>query len=76
MQDLRAVLCEDIQRLRDGKIEPKTLNAVVQASGTVIRSISLELSAMRLAGRTPQSAFLNQVTNGNAMANGKPRSKQ
>jgi hypothetical protein len=58
MNDIRAMLCEEIQSLRDGKSDPKRVQAISSATSRILTSIKLELDYAKLQSRKPHVGFI------------------
>ena len=58
MNDIRAMLCEEIEKLRNKETAPSNVNAIVNATGKIISSIKLEIEFAKLTNRDPVSKFL------------------
>lgn len=58
MNDMRTMLCETIQELRDNKTTPANVNAIVNATGKIISTIKLELEYAKLLNRQPVNSFV------------------
>lgn len=54
VNDLRAVLSEQIKLLRTNKTTPSAANAVTNASGKIFASIKLEIELCKLLGIPPR----------------------
>jgi hypothetical protein len=51
--ELRSMLAEQMIALKNGKADPKHVNAMVNAAGKIIGSVRLELEYARMVGVTP-----------------------
>jgi hypothetical protein len=58
MNDMRAMLCEEIQNIRDGKQTAANLNAIVNATGKVLSTIKMEIEVAKLANKQPKIGFI------------------
>jgi hypothetical protein len=58
MTDLRATLGDQITKLRAGKGDPKTANAIVNAAGKIIASVRLEMDYAKMVGAAPRIQLL------------------
>jgi hypothetical protein len=63
VQELRETLSKQIILLRDGKAEPKNVNAIVNAAGKVLSSIRLEMEYARMLGVIPRISAFKQLPN-------------
>lgn len=59
LSELRAILSEDIDRVRAGEATAANVNAVSNAIGKFISTVKLEMEYQRLAGKTPNIALLD-----------------
>ena len=59
INDLRIIMAEEIQRIRDGKTTAANVNAITNAAGKILSSVKLELEYNKIQGRTTQIAFIN-----------------
>lgn len=53
MNEIRALLADEIQKLRKKTTTPASLNAIVNATGKIISTIKLELEYAKLVGKSP-----------------------
>lgn len=56
--DLRSVLAEQIQKLREGKISPAHANAIANSTGKWISSVRLEMEAAKMTGKQIRFPYL------------------
>lgn len=61
IDDLRVILSEEIEKIRNGKTTAANVNAITNATGKILSSVKLELEYGKLHGRTPQIAFINSA---------------
>jgi hypothetical protein len=61
VNDLRSILCNEIDKLRAGKTTPVNVNAITNATGKVLSSIKLEMEYYKLAGLTPDLKFIKAL---------------
>lgn len=59
LDEIRAVLSDEVERLRTGQSTAATANAVTNAVGKILSSVKLEMEYLRLSGRKPDIALLN-----------------
>lgn len=59
LDDIRAILSDEIARLRSGESTPAMASAVTNAAGKILSSISLEIKYQQAAGRTVNVPMLN-----------------
>ena len=53
VSDLRDLLVEEIEKLRNGESNPVALNSISKAVGVYLNSVRLELEACKIAGTIP-----------------------
>lgn len=58
MNDIRAMLCQEIQSLRNKQTTPSSVNAIVNATGKIISTIKLELEYAKLVNKEPAMTFI------------------
>ena len=56
--ELRCILSEQIQKVRNGVGDVKAINAICNATGKIIQSVRLEMDYCKLVGATPKSEFM------------------
>jgi hypothetical protein len=62
MNDIRNMLCEEIEKLRQKQTTPSNVNAITNATGKILSTIKLELEYAKLLGQKPKnSGFLELV---------------
>ena len=59
LDDIRALLSDEIDRLRSGESTPAQSGAVTNAAGKILSSISLEMKYLHMAGRKVNIPMLN-----------------
>ena len=59
IEGLRAIMSDEIRRLRDGETTAASANAVSNAAGKILSTIKLEMEYARLAGRKPAIPMLD-----------------
>jgi len=59
MSELRAVLSEEIDKVRDKKTTPQVLKAITNAIGKYLFSVKLELDYCKMTGKTPHLRLLD-----------------
>lgn len=59
LNDMRAILSDEIERLRSGESTPATAGAVTNAVGKILSSIKLEMDYLHAAGRKVDIPLLN-----------------
>jgi 3-methyladenine DNA glycosylase Mpg len=58
MNDIRAILCDEIEKLRDNKTTAANVNAVTNATGKILSTIKLEMEYAKLTNKNPVSTFV------------------
>lgn len=58
VEDLRAFLTEELQRVSGGDITPAVANASANLAGKVLSSVKMELEYNKMTGASPNIAFL------------------
>lgn len=58
LNDLRAILSDEIVKIRAGESTPATVNAVTNASGKILSTVKLEMEYFKLIGKTPNIPML------------------
>jgi hypothetical protein len=53
MNEIRALLSNEIEKLQNKTTTPASLNAIVNATGKIISTIKMELEYARLVGKSP-----------------------
>ena len=61
INDLREILIDEIQNLRDGLTTPATINAITNATGKIFSSVKLEMEYAKLKGKKPGVKLLEEV---------------
>ncbi len=61
VEELRAFLAEDLQRVSQGEITPAVANASANLSGKILQSVKLELEYNAAVGAQPNISFLGQI---------------
>lgn len=57
--DLRAMLTEEIGKLRAGGTTAANLNALTNATGKILSTVKLEIEYNKLLGQTPHIDFIS-----------------
>lgn len=57
MNDIRELLAEQIDSLREEKTTAGTVNAMCNATGKFLATIKLEMEFARMIGRQPEGTF-------------------
>lgn len=58
VNDMRLILADEIQKIRDGKTTAANVNAIVNASGKILTTIKMEIEYNKLIGKTPNIDFI------------------
>ena len=58
MDDLRMILSEQINRLKQGNTTAANVNAITNATGKILSTIKLEMEYAKLTGRKPIIPFI------------------
>lgn len=58
MNQLRDILCEEIDSLRDKKTTAANVNAVVNATGKILTTVKMEIEYAKVMGRRPLMSFI------------------
>lgn len=58
MNDIRAMLCAEIEKLIEQKTTPANVNAITNATGKILSTIKLEIEVGKLTNRKPNTSFL------------------
>ncbi len=61
---LRVILSDEIQKLRDGETNAAAVNAISNASGKYLSSVKLELEIYKMIGKPPDVSGLLPNRNG------------
>jgi hypothetical protein len=59
INDMRLILAEEIQKVRDGKTTAGNVNAIVNACGKILTTVKMELEYNKLLGNTPFIPFID-----------------
>jgi len=59
VNDMRLILADEIQKIREGKTTAANVNAIVNASGKILTTIKMEIEYNKLIGKTPNIEFIN-----------------
>lgn len=58
MNQLRDLLCEEIDKVRTEKTTAANVNAIVNATGKILTTIKMEMEYAKLKGQQPQMKFI------------------
>jgi len=59
LQELRGILSDEIDKIRDGTTTAAACNAVTNATGKLLSTIKLELEYCKLVGKVPNIPMLS-----------------
>lgn len=62
INDLREILSQEIDKLREGKTTPASINAITNATGKIFSSIKLQMEYAKLLGEKPNIKFIGEST--------------
>lgn len=68
INNLRTILAEEINKLREGSTTPANVNAITNATGKILSTVKLEMEYHKLLGKVPDIDFI-KVKNGKSIAN-------
>ena len=54
LNELREILSDEIQKIRENKTTPANVNAITNATGKILTSIKLEMEYAKLLGKKPE----------------------
>lgn len=58
MNEIRNLLCEEIDALREKKTTPANVNAIVNATGKILTTIKMELEYAKSVGKQANMQFI------------------
>ncbi|MCC6254831.1 MAG: hypothetical protein IT276_07955 [Ignavibacteriaceae bacterium] len=58
INDLREILSQEIDKLREGKTTPASINAITNATGKIFSSIKLQMEYAKILGEKPNIKFI------------------
>lgn len=58
INDLREILSQEIDKLREGNTTPASINAITNATGKIFSSIKLQMEYAKLLGEKPDIKFI------------------
>ena len=61
INDLRIILSEEIEKLRNGETSAANVNAVTNATGKILSTVKLEMEYIKLTGGLPDIPFLKKL---------------
>ncbi len=61
VHDLRAILAEEINKIRNNKTTAVNLNALSNAVGKILSSLRIQLEYSKLINKKPDISFINLI---------------
>jgi len=61
ISDLRDILCDEIDKLRNDKTTAANVNAVTNATGKILSTIKVQMEYAKLTGIKPQMDFIKKL---------------
>ena len=61
INDLRNILCEEINKLRNNKTTAANVNAITNATGKVLSTIKVQMEYAKLSGVEPKMNFIKAL---------------
>ncbi len=58
LNEIRAVLADEIKKIRDGNTTAANVNAISNATGKILSTVKIEMEYAKLLGRTPNIPLL------------------
>lgn len=58
IRELREILCQQIDDLRDKKTTPANVNAIVNATGKILTTVKMEMEYAKMTNRSPDMGFM------------------
>jgi len=58
INDIRVILAEEIQKIREGQTTAANVNAITNATGKILSTIKLEIEYGKLIGTVPVIPFI------------------
>lgn len=58
LNDIRAVLTDEIKKIREGTTTAANVNAISNATGKILSTVKLEMEYYKLIGKTPHIPLL------------------
>jgi len=69
VNDLRCILAEEIEKIRNGNTTAANVNAIVNATGKILTTVKMEIEYNKLIGKTPIIPFICSVVDNGQPAN-------
>lgn len=63
INDLRAILADEIEKIRSGATTAANVNAIVNATGKILTTVKMEIEYNKLIGKTPNIDFISAQKN-------------
>ena len=61
VNDLRAILTEEIEKIRTGQTTAANVNAITNATGKILSSVKMEIEYNKLIGKTPKIEYFDKI---------------
>jgi hypothetical protein len=61
VEELRAFMAEELQRLRNKESTPASANAAANIAGKIMNSVKMELEYNKMVGASPSIKFLKKL---------------
>ena len=61
LNDLRDILCGEIEKISNGTTTPANVNAITNATGKICSTIKLELEYAKMTGKKTDINFIGQL---------------
>ena len=58
LDEIRAVLADEIRKIRDGETTAANVNAISNATGKILSTVKIEMEYAKLLGHTPHIPIL------------------
>lgn len=58
MAEIREILCEQMDAIKNDTITPNKANSIINAVGKLLHSVRIELEYAKLTGRKPEMKML------------------
>lgn len=58
MQEIRGILCEQMDAIKDNTTTPNKANSIINAVGKLLHSVRIELEYAKLTGKAPSMKML------------------
>ena len=61
INDLRVILAEEINKIRNGTTTAANVNAITNATGKILSTVKMEIEYNKLLGKTPLIPFIESA---------------